>query len=182
MLSPLRLGRLHAGALRQNKTETPVVGAIAQQKDTRSAERVSSRQDGMHQSLTNAPPLVVGVHPQRPEPQRRLTADGRRAAHHVSNYAVVLFGDDRELGNDVTVRSKRFDQKGFGRGGFAWSGKSGGVDGVDTVVVAWQFASQEHRYSLPDHRGIAHTQAAKHLAPSPIRTAVRDWLRGCQRR
>jgi hypothetical protein len=43
MLSPLGLGRLHAGALSQIKTETVIVGGIAQQKDSRSSQRVSRR-------------------------------------------------------------------------------------------------------------------------------------------
>jgi hypothetical protein len=43
MLSPLRLGRLHARALSQIKTEPLVVGGVAQQKDSRSSERVSRR-------------------------------------------------------------------------------------------------------------------------------------------
>jgi hypothetical protein len=105
----------------------------------------------MHQSLTNASSLTVGMHSQRPESQRRPTVDRGPAAHHMSNYVVALFGDDRELGDDVTVRSKRFDQKGFGGGGSVWPGKGGGVKGEDAVVVTWQFASQEHAYSLPDH-------------------------------
>jgi hypothetical protein len=109
----------------------------------------------MHQRLTNAAPLAVGMHTQRPESQGRPTIDSGPAAHHVSNYLAVLFGDDGELGDDVTVRSERFDQKGFGRGGSAWSGKGGGVKGEDAVLVTWQFASQEHIYSLPDYRGRA---------------------------
>lgn len=155
MLPPLWLGRLHAGALRQFETETLVVGRIAQQEDTRSSERVGSRQDGMHQSLTDALPLAVRVHPQRPEPQRRLTVDSRPAAHHMTNDVVVVFRDDRELRDDVTVRSEGRDQNGFGRGGFARSGEGGGVQGEDVVVVTWQFASQKHAYSLPDYRGRA---------------------------
>ena len=90
----------------------------------------------MHQSLTDAAPLAVREHSQRPEPQRRLTVDCGRAAHHVSYYLAVLFGDDRELGDDVTVFPERSDQNGFRRGGFAGSGKGGGVQGEDTVMVA----------------------------------------------
>jgi hypothetical protein len=90
----------------------------------------------MHQGMTNAAPLPVGVYRQRPEPQRRLTVDGGPAADHVSDYSAALFGDDRELGDDVTIGTERFDQNGFGRGGFARSGKGGGVQGEDGALVA----------------------------------------------
>ena len=136
MLSPPRFGRLDTGVDRQIEAEPPVVGGVAQKEDGRSSERVRRRQDGVHQSLTDATPLVVRKHPQRSEPQRRLTVDGGRAAHHVSYYLVVLFGDDRELGNDVTVCPERSDQNGFRRDGFTGSGKGGGVQVEDTVMVA----------------------------------------------
>ena len=54
----------------------------------------------------------------------------------MSYYLAVLFGNDRELGDDVTVCPERSDQNGFRRGGFAGSGKGGGVKGEDTVMVA----------------------------------------------
>jgi hypothetical protein len=153
MLSPLGLGRVHAGALSQIEPEALVVGGIAQKEDSGSAERVSSRQDGVHQSLTNALPLAVGVHPQRPESERRPTVDSGAAAYHVSDYFAVSFGNDRELGDDVTVGPEPLDQNGFGRGGVTGSGKGSGMNGEDTVVVARQFASQKHPYSLPDDLG-----------------------------
>lgn len=136
MLPPPRFRRSHSGVNRQIEAEPPVVGGIAQKEDRRSSERVRRRQDGVHQSLTDATPLVVREHPQRPEPQRRLTVDCGRTAHHVSYYLVVLFGDDRELGDDVTVSPERSDQNGFRGNGFTGSGKGGGVQGEDTVMVA----------------------------------------------
>ena len=89
----------------------------------------------MHQCLANAPPLAVREHSQRPEPQRRLTVDTGPAAYHVSYYLRGLFGDNRELGDDVTVCSERLDQESFLRRGFTRLGKGGGVKREDAVLV-----------------------------------------------
>jgi hypothetical protein len=107
----------------------------------------------VHQSLTNALPLTVGCTPQRSKSQERLTLDSGAAAHHVSDYFAVSFGNDREPGDDVTVCPEPLDQKGFRRGGFPRSGKGSGVKDEDAIFITRQFASQKHTYSLPDDRG-----------------------------
>jgi hypothetical protein len=144
MLSPLCLRWLNAGALSQIETEPVVIGGIAQKKDRRDTERVSSRKDGVHQRLADAAPLMIGVHPERPKSQQRLTVDSGAAAYHVSDYFAGSFGDDRELRNDVTVCPKRVDQNGFRRSGFTRPGEGGRVNGEDDILVTGQFASQEH--------------------------------------
>ena len=106
----------------------------------------------MHQGLAGALPLAVRVHSQRPKSQRRLIVDSGATAHHVADYFAVSFGNDRELGDDVTVCPEPVDQKSFRGGALTWPGKRCGVKGEDAVVVSGQFASQKHSYRLPDDR------------------------------
>ena len=145
---PVGIRRQDTEGLGELKAEAAVVAGIAKEHDSRLLQCVGSREDTVHQGLSDATTLVGRQHAQRPQSNQRTPVDAGAAAHDVSDHFFVDQSDEREGRDYIAVVAKGANEFRFGHIASVGAGERRCVDSEDSCMVIWPLSTQDHEPSL----------------------------------
>lgn len=147
MVAPGGIRRFDAKLRRRDESVAWVVLGRAQEPDERELEGVGGSHHGVHQRLAHALALILRKHRDRAQADDEMLADGRFAAHHVTDELAVPHGDERQRRDDVAGADQLVDERHFDRSGRRFCRHAEGfrVNPPHRLAIGRLVPSNEHR-------------------------------------